>query len=275
MFEGMTSRDAMLPVLTACPPGKKEDGYLWDFEGRSNVPVLVLPLKVWDSCRTNARWEQFCDKYGSGFDPKLERAELQALARLSQAIQTGSIRIYRHGGEIRAAPSGDLKVYVEIEAARRARSKVPLPLDPPERWSSEDAQAEEMWNQFLPVTGNPFAALSEQLGKHTKPGRLTLWWSERKKMLRAGLYFERVEDAIFALFTLQVALPRGVGICERCGDIFERTRVARKYCSVRCGNYIRKNRERQKSRRSPSARPAPVRPVSWQLSPAAARLPAQ
>lgn len=240
----MTTRDTLLPVLVECRPGKKEEGFVLDPEFGHRIAVRALPLEAWDSFRDVKRWKKFCGEYGRV--PPGEGVILMALGQLSQAIQTGSVPIYAaKPDEIGAAPSGYLKNYVKFVATLRAEAKVPVPLLPPEEWGREDVQAEEVWNQLIPPNGNSFAELSAQLGQRTKSGRLVLWWSQREKMLQAGLYFKKFADALYALFSLQVAMPEGVGFCERCGKVFKRTRVAQKFCSTKCGNYVRKMRERR------------------------------
>lgn len=247
MKQPVTTRDALLPVLVECRPGKKEEGFVLDADAGQRIAVRALPLKTWDSFRDDKRWKRFCDEYGT-VSPQ-ERGILMALGLLSQAIQTDSVRIFKtEPDQIMAAPPDYLKQYVKIVAKLRAEAKVPVPFveegKEEEEWSKEDVQAEEVWNQLLPPNGDPFAELSEKLGERTKSGRLVMWYSRRDKMLQAGLYFKTFADALYALFSLQVAMPEGVGFCERCGKVFKRSRVAQKFCSTKCGNYIRKKRER-------------------------------
>lgn len=243
MSNAVTKRDALISVLIPAS-GRKEDGVVFDSESDQAVPIRVLPMAVWDSFTKESRWEKFCREYGEV--PRQERAELHALARLSQAIHTRSIQIYEQAGEIRAHVSHDLRNYVRLQSAARARLKVALPLDPPDFWADPELQAEALFNELLPPHGDPILHFREQLDQRIRAGHFVMWWSSRDRMLACGLFFNKVQDALFALLALQATEPQGLGICERCSKTFGRARVGQKFCSIRCGNYMRKMRERQK-----------------------------
>jgi hypothetical protein len=257
----VTTRDSLLPVLLPCPPGwtapeelggrgRAADGYIFSGEGGNTIPVRVLP---WDFTRLlqGKRLRTLYGAYGSRLEAK-EYTNLRALVLLSQLVQTGGFHLNATQGAgtttISFSPTAGLKLYAKMQAAIRAREKEPVPTSPPEEWGKEEVQAKEVWGQLLPQTaGDPVFELARQVDRRAKSGRLVLWWSRREKTLLSGLYFAKVQDAIYALFTLQVAHPEGVGICERCGKFFKRSRVAQKFCSIKCGNYVRKKRERVKT----------------------------
>jgi hypothetical protein len=219
-------------------------------EEDSTIPVRVLPSdfhRLW----RRERWVTLCESYGVKVSGK-ERANLLSLVQLSHAVQTGRFRIYtQHDAQrrprLKFEAAADLDIYVKLQSAIRARERSPIPSCPPDKWNDKAVQAKEVWRQLVPTTGgHPLAALVQQLGSRVKSGSLVLWWSRREEKLRAGLYFSQMQDAIYALLALQTGEPEGVGICERCGKVFKRSRLAQKFCSLKCGNYVRKKRERAK-----------------------------
>jgi len=250
-----------LPVLIDCLPGtgvplelggrgRAPDGYIFSSEDGSTTLVRVLSWDFFRLLRLK-RLQALYSAYGSKLGTK-EYANLRALVLLSQLAQTGGFDVRRMEDKKRVSmePTTGLKKYVEMQAAIRAREKAPVLSVAAEDWSKESVQADEVWKQFRPATGgHPLFELARQVDRRARSGRLVLWWSRREKTLQAGLYFSRIQDAIYALFTLQTARAQGVGICERCGKVFERSRVAQKVCSMKCGNYIRKKRERAKTKR--------------------------
>jgi hypothetical protein len=262
MYKAVTVRDMPLPVLIDCLPGtgvplelggrgRAPDGFIFSGEDGGTL-VRVLS---WDFFRLlrGKRLQALYSAYGLKLGTK-EYANLRSLILLSQQVQTGGFDIRRMADgkriSISIRPTMGLRKYVEMQAAIRAREKAPVPSVTAEEWSKEKVQAEEIWKQFQPSTGgHALFELARQMDRRARSGRLVLWWSQREEMLQAGIYFSRIQDAIYALFTLQTARPQGVGICERCGKVFKRSRVAQKVCSTKCGNYIRKQRERAKTKK--------------------------
>jgi len=167
------------------------------------------------------------------------------LARLSRAFQGRMFRVYEHAGTVVAKMSENLKAYLKLQAAVRAKRKTPCEGFGEEDWGMEEVQEDALVNEIMPPNGNVIGHFSNQINQRTKVGRAVVWWSIRDKMFRAGLWFDHPGDALFALFAIQIATPIGVGICDLCGKHFNRARVAQKFCSVRCGNYVRKVHQRQ------------------------------
>lgn len=248
-----------IPVLIDCPPdwdvpvelggrGRAPDGYLIgpDEDARGTVRVLRQGFLT---LMQGKRWEKFCKGYGVNIGAD-EIANLRVLVLLSQFAQTGGYDIRPTKNQVSTvpdfAPSHDLKMYVELQAEINARERLEIKSAAPDDWSNAELQAKEIWKRLTPSKGHALLELAEQLNKRTRSARLVLWYSRRDGDFRQGLYFSKIQDAIYGLFALQLTRPERVGICQRCGKVFTCSRAAQKFCSVKCGNYFRKKRERNK-----------------------------
>ena len=227
--------------------GRAADGYIMQREGGTAVRILPWGFAALMQGR---RWERLCAAYGVPVAAD-EIANLRALILLSQLTQTGGYDVRATKGHsstvLKFAPTADLKMYVQLQSEINARERSLIESVPQECWGSAEQQAQELWKRLSPSEGGSLLELAEQLNTRTKSARLVLWYSRRDGGFRQGLYFPRIQDAIYGLFALQLTRPERVGICQRCGKVFTCVRAAQKFCSVRCGNYFRKKRERNKS----------------------------
>ena len=260
MIKAVTTRDALkqqpVPVLIECLPGtgvplelggrgRAPEGYIFEREHSKPVRTLSWDFSRLLSGKHSQRWERFCRAYGVALG-KRELANLLSLITLKQVLQHDGgldfrvpsgrpFRMTREGDQVRIvespliqiSPTIGLRKYIEVQS--RVQEKA----------------SEQIYEQLNPEgQGSPRVELTEQIDKRTKSGRLVLWWSLREMKFKTGLYFSDIKDAIYALFALQIVQPEGVGICERCEKVFKRTRVAQRFCSVKCGNCVRKKRQR-------------------------------
>jgi hypothetical protein len=81
---------------------------------------------------------------------------------------------------------------------------------------------------------SPVFALSEAFTNGLKKSRFVVWWAELPKKFAPGIYCEDISTALFALALSAIGQPGGIGVCQRCGDAFLRTRSKQRYCSNRC-----------------------------------------
>jgi hypothetical protein len=84
------------------------------------------------------------------------------------------------------------------------------------------------------IRQEPFRVLLEMLNAHLKQAHPVIWWSSARNKASLGLYCSDGVTALFALALARMGLPGGLGVCQRCGNPFLRSRRTQHYCSHRC-----------------------------------------
>ena len=102
------------------------------------------------------------------------------------------------------------------------------------------------------IQQEPFRAVLEMLNGGLGKVRPVVWWSSTKKRASLGLYCPNVDSALFALALREMGMPGGLGVCQRCGNPFHRSRRTQRYCSHRCqlADSMRRYRKRHATRRN-------------------------
>lgn len=128
------------------------------------------------------------------------------------------------------------------------------------RYYRGDSPPRALFGEGSPVSRGirqePFRVLLEMLNAHLKQAHPVVWWSSAKKRASLGLYCPDANSALFALALRGMGLPGGLGVCQRCGNPFHRSRRTQHYCSHRCqlAASMRRFRERHGSARDRNKR---------------------
>jgi hypothetical protein len=236
-----------LPVLIDCPSDDEVDGFTFrrtsgTETGCTSIPIRIVPFPVLERVEKAKGVGELQTRYGvvSG----QTRAALLAINRLVQAILTKD--------------SSQLESYIRLKAeseaneeARFARQRQLTLADAPVLFrpmSPRPASViREVVRERVHSPGHPVAELINELYQRSS-GRLVGWWDHRRRVLSDGLYCRKLDSALFTLLLSRVAMPQGTAICARCGTVFQRSRVAQKFCSTRCGNFVRQIKRRAKQK---------------------------
>lgn len=106
------------------------------------------------------------------------------------------------------------------------------------------------------IQQEPLRVVLEMLNNGLEEARPVVWWSFTKKRASLGLYCPNANSALYALALKGMGLPGGLGVCQRCGNPFYRSRRTQRYCSHRCqlNASMRRFRERKGSARDRNKR---------------------
>jgi hypothetical protein len=89
----------------------------------------------------------------------------------------------------------------------------------------------------IPIRGTHKTAafiLSEAFTAGLNKTRFVIWWANLPKKLVPGLYCPDIVTALYASVLATLGTPGGLGVCQRCGDDFIRSRAKQLYCDHKC-----------------------------------------
>ena len=91
------------------------------------------------------------------------------------------------------------------------------------------------WSTEINVVGKSAAyALSEAFTEGLSKTRFVVWWTEVGKKLAPGLYCPDILTALYASVLSTLGTPGGLGVCQRCGEHFIRSRAKQLYHDHKC-----------------------------------------
>lgn|ERR1700687_911483 len=84
------------------------------------------------------------------------------------------------------------------------------------------------------IREQPLRVVLEILNTGLEKARPIVWWSLAKKRASLGLYCPDGRTALFAMALTGMGMVGGLGVCQRCGNPFHRSRRTQRFCSHRC-----------------------------------------
>ena len=178
-----------------------EDGYFYEDVSRT-VPVRFVSEAL-GKLSTRERWTTFEAKYGFSIQEH-ERKNLFFMLMLLKAVEGQD-------------PDRGVR-----EALRYYRGDQPQGLF---RAGGPESQG---------IQREPLRAILEMLNEGLKRARPVVWWSYAKMKASLGLYCPDGHTALYALALEGMGSLGGLGVCQRCGNPFHRSRRTQHYCSHRC-----------------------------------------
>ncbi len=113
---------------------------------------------------------------------------------------------------------------------------------------SQQSKAERLaWCKRMYEEGQQFLCASMNRG--LEQARFVIWWMELQGKLAPGLYCQDAASALFALASLRLGSPGGLGVCIRCSSPFLTRRGKQAYCSYRCQTQAAMARYRERKKR--------------------------
>ncbi len=188
--------EAGLPVLVPCTR-KKRDGFV--FLGDEPPSVRVLPRKALEIFIDRNTREEFEKEYGAV--PEHTRRMSVYVLCLAEAISERS----------------DESLYRLVKRSAEL-------LDP-------NVHFRLLWEK---IRRGPLNELGTTLNSGIYQSRFVVWWAERQRRFAAGLYCKDMATALRALVLSRIGEPGGLGVCQRCGTPFPRSRRKQAYCSYKC-----------------------------------------
>lgn len=96
----------------------------------------------------------------------------------------------------------------------------------------------DLFGEKSPVSGairqEPFRTVLEMLNAGLEKVRPIVWWSVAKKRASLGLFCPNAHTALYAMALNGMGLAGGLGVCQRCGTAFHRSRRTQRFCTHRC-----------------------------------------
>jgi hypothetical protein len=77
-------------------------------------------------------------------------------------------------------------------------------------------------------------AICEAFTRGLSSAKLVVWWATLPNKFVLGLYCPDVATAIYASVLSALGTPGGIGVCQKCGLPFPRTRAKQRYCDHKC-----------------------------------------
>lgn len=84
--------------------------------------------------------------------------------------------------------------------------------------------------------------------------RYVIWREKESRMLRSGILCKTLKQAAYAMLANSLGRPGGLGICKRCGALFQKRRTSQPYCSANCRVAEAMKRYRARKKREQRAR---------------------
>jgi len=178
-----------------------EDGYFYEDVART-VPVRRVSEGL-GTLGTSERWTAFEAKYGFSIQEH-ERKNLFLMLMLAKAVE---------GRDPKRGVREALRYYRGDQPQGLFRAGEPV---------SQGIQRE------------PLRTILEMLNAGLARARPVVWWSYAKKKASLGLYCPDGHTALYALALEGAGSLGGLGVCQRCGNPFHRSRRTQHYCSHRC-----------------------------------------
>jgi hypothetical protein len=179
-----------------------EDGYFYEDVAKT-VPVRLVSEALGTLGTSDDKWRAFEAKYGFTIREP-ERRNVFFTLMLAKAVEGRD-------------PNRGVR-----EALRYYRGDQPQGLFRAGGSVSQGIQRE------------PLRTILEMLNAGLKGARPVVWWSFAKRKASLGLYCPDGQTALYALALEGLGSLGGVGVCQRCGNPFHRSRRTQRYCSHRC-----------------------------------------
>jgi hypothetical protein len=232
-----------IPVLIDAVPRERRDGQVVVHDDY-DIAVRALPLDAPDMLLKTTAVQKLEREYN--VVPEKKRAELMALLRLTQAIQTRKLVDLAAYVVLQSGADSQRWLAQERELRKTlGRGDKNWPIPGKEKVAKYE---DESVNRLIKRARHPISEVSRQLNRWLRRVRFVIWWSERETRLMPGLYCQDMATALAALLFSRVASTKGLAVCERCGKRFVRTRRGQRFHSGRCGDADRKARQRAKQK---------------------------
>lgn len=107
---------------------------------------------------------------------------------------------------------------------------------------------DQVENWLRDIMRNPVNKLHREVNTWLQNVRFIIWSPKGAKMATIGLYCNDIITALFAVWISRITQAKGISICLRCDNPFERSRQNQQYCSYYCQNAAAVARSRKKKR---------------------------
>ena len=228
-----------LPVLVDAVPKEQAHGRV-TVPGDYDIVVRVLPLDAPEMLASEAGIHQLKERFNVVTKTKRDRTQLLALLKLVQALQKRSLERLAAYEEIESEVETHEWLAKQKEfqnAFGRTQWRMPTK-------AQIKAERARTVANVRRRTRFPISEVSRRLNELLRNARFVIWWSERERQLRPGLYCEEMSTAIAALIFSRIASTKGRAVCAHCGREFVRGKRTQTFCTLRCGNAARKARQR-------------------------------
>lgn len=234
--------------------GSKRDGTTYfPYElGKQRMPVEVVDRRWrnqhWNEIKRiigrveNARLKSLLHLKeavdGKSSDPKTEAGAVIAASEPFQKLMDEVATEYAEGGFQSASPGA------RIVAWKHAIPEYAPPTGPADKtivWKDKHP-VEQASDFILSLKREPRALAAAELSLGLSRAKPCVWL-DKKEQRQFGLFCPDLLSAIYA----NAVLGFGIAACLRCGQVFERDRADRQFCSPRCQNtYLTAKRRRRK-----------------------------
>jgi hypothetical protein len=195
--------ERQIPVLIDAGSGRVEGfvpSSVWSDKPMTGVR-RVSPDSILDSLKTPEQRNKFHQEYGP--IPEVAWNELLELVALWDRVSIGD-----YSPVLRSSAS---TIHSSREG-RRQRVKI----------------------EFNITGKSARFAISEAFTKGLRNAKLVVWWSTVANKAVLGLYCPDTATALNASVLSALGTPGGIGVCQKCGLPFTRTRAKQRYCDHKC-----------------------------------------
>ncbi len=212
--------------------GDTEDA---DVIERQDIPVRVLPDDALDALGDNRRRTSLENKFGK----HLLNTDYDYLLALQARVDFHQYQSTMSPDAITAEERGLFAQISELAEIIPGR-----PLSESEKKFIDAGMKGSMWTRRY----EPARFFGEVFGNQLQNARFVIWMTT-EKLLAPGIFCPDLRTALVALIAVSLVHVKGYSVCKQCGKRFIRERRRMWYCSIACGNTLRKRRQRQREKR--------------------------